>query len=218
MIIIFLIVYPAILIWTIVLIIRNWMKSSRAQFSEDPKSAMLVIFGILFTVIAPALGFWRYDQYTSLGIPFAPEHVLSLELPVIVSALSYWISRFYKRKLSFVPLLLVRAGLIQGIAICFFTSIHFVNFYSYGLIWVPLGFELLAPPIAFLFLLYECIASFRMDGKTAARASTPAWQLMQQGLPVILVVTEQALLLPFGYQWNSLLLTFTQSHGFIFSA
>lgn len=217
MIVILLFIYPALLLGTVLIILFSWRKSALSNYISDPKSAWFTILGILFTVISPLIGFARYDEFKP-EIPFSPEHVPAVELMVAVSALSYWVSRFYKRELPYVLNLFVRAGMLQGILLCILLTIHFGPEYLInGLAWPTIGFELDAPPIAGLFILYEFVCNIRLSDSTAAKKDFAWWRGMQWGLPVVLFVVEQALLLPFGLQWNSWLLAFTHSHDFTFS-
>jgi hypothetical protein len=211
--IILLLVYPLVLLWTLYVILHSWKKSANEHYRSDPRSVMLTVFGLLFTVVGPLIGFSRYDHYRELGIPFSPQHVFAVEFVAITGALSYWASRFYKREMPWLLRYLVLGGMLQGLLLCFVTSIHFAGFYGYGIAWAPLGFELFSPPVAFLFLLYELVCLLRPEQERSAAVMTPA----RWGLPLILVVAGQALLLPFGFSWNSLYLAFVQSENFIFS-
>jgi hypothetical protein len=209
--------YPAFLLWTIILITRNWMRSVKNEYRDDPKSPWLTILALLFTVVSPVLGFWRFDEFTSLGIPFSKHHVLAVEVIVAVSSLGYWMSRFYKRELPMVMNWVVRAAMLQGIVLCLVTTIHFGYHLPYGIVWPTLGFELEAPPVAALFLLYELTCNYKLVRQGPVAQPTPALRSLQWGLPVVLMVMELAPLLPFGYEWNSFLLAFTHSRDFVFS-
>jgi hypothetical protein len=211
-------VYPPILILSIIAIIRNWKKSIRNKFqNNDESSVWIILSGVLFTTLAPMTGFLRFDAFGP-DIPFAKPEVLVIEVLVVVSAICYWVSKIFKKNLSPFVNLLLRAGLLQGVILDFIVTIHFANYFGLGLIFPIFGFELLAPPMALIFLLYE----FQCNLKSTAKEGEPAFSiqknmLFQFGVVVALIVVEQTMLLPAGFHWNSLISAFTESRGFIFS-
>ena len=210
-------IYPILLITTVASVCLNWQDSIRSQFRSDPKSVWLTIFGVLFTVISPALGFWRYDDFRP-AIPFSPSHVAAVELMVTISAVSYWISRFAKREIPALVNWIVRAGLLQGILLCLVITVHFgPDYLLKGIAWPTLGFELDAPPFAALLLLYELVCNIRAVEPRESSSPISQWRFLLWGLLPVLFIVEQALLLPFGYSWNSFLLAFTHSRDFTFS-
>ncbi len=211
-------IYLSILVLTIITIIKNWKKSTQSEFRNDNElSEWIIILGGLFTTLAPLIGFIRYDAYGP-DIPFSKNHVQVIELLVIVSAICYWVSKFYKKQLSPIVNILLRAGLIQGIILDFIVTIHFTNYLGCGLLVPFMGFELLAPPMAMLFLLYELHCNFRTPKLTAEPIlSSQNYIPIQVGFVIALVIVEQLMLLPMGFHWNSIELAFTQSKGFVFS-
>jgi hypothetical protein len=197
----------------------NWKKSIRNEFRNDDELAgWMVTLGILFTSFAPLIGFMRFDAFGP-EMPFSKQHVLIIELLVLVSAVCYWISKFYKKKLSPAVTILVRAGLIQGIILDAVVTIHFTNYFGAGIMFPMFGFELLAPPIAMLFLIYELQCNFKSTQQNASLLfSEDIKLLLHAGAVIALIVVEQAILLPAGSQWDSLVSAFTESKGFVFSA
>jgi hypothetical protein len=210
--------YPIILLFTIGALIKNWRMSIRNGFrNDDELSGWIIFWGIVFTSLAPLIGFIRFDDFGS-NIPFSKSHVGIIELLVIVSAVCYWVSKFFKRKLSPLVNFLLRAGLIQGIILDAIVTIHFTNYMPSGMLFPLFGFELLAPPIAMLFIIYELQCNSRVTQQnTALLFSTEKKFLLQAGIVIALIFVEQAMLLPAGSQWDSLVRAFTESRGFIFS-
>lgn len=211
-------IYPILLIVIIIALFRNWKKSMRNDFkNNDELSVGMTLLGGFFTTLAPLIGFIRFDAFGP-DIPFSKHHVVAIELLVIVSAACYWISRFSKKKLSPFVNLLLRAGLIQGIILDLFVTIHFAEYMGMGVIFPLFGFELLAPPMAMLFLIYELHCNFRIQTQNPGlEFSLHNTIPVQSGVVLVLVFVEQLMLLPMGFQWNSLLLAFTESRGFVFS-
>lgn len=219
MFIVIILVYPIILCLTIICIATNWRKSIRNQFrNNDELNCWVVLPGILFTTLAPLIGFMRFDAFGP-EIPFSKHHVAVIELVVIISAVCYWISKFFKKKLPPVVNLLVRAGLIQGIILDAIVTIHFTNYFGMGIMFPLFGFELLAPPIAMLFLIYELQCNLKSAPQNMAlEFSAEKKFLLHAGIVLALIVVEQAVLLPAGSQWDSLVSAFTESKGFVFSS
>jgi len=111
---------------------------------------------------------------------------------VIVTALCYWLSRIAKERFSPFVNLLIRAALIQGIILDLIVTIHFANYLIMGIIWPTMGFELLAPPLAMLFLIYELQCNFKSSRqKNNPMVSVGENVLLQFGLVIVLVVVEQ---------------------------
>lgn len=212
----FLAFYGLLLLGSIVVIVLSWVRSSRCDYRSDPPSAWLTVFGIIFTIIAPLIGFIRFDNYPP-EIPFAKAHVASVEIMVIISALSYWLSRFYKREIPEWLNFFVRAGMMQGVTLCAFVAVHFGGYLVQGFLLPTFGFELDAPLIVIPLLLYELRCNYALDELNGYTAQVQRNRALQPGLLVVLLIVEQASLLPFGYSWNSLALAFTQSNGFTFS-
>lgn len=217
MLFIFLPIYLTILVLTIVAVVKSWKKSIRNEFrNDDELSDWMLFLGGLFTSAAPLIGFMRFDTYGS-EMPFSKQHVLVIELLVVVSATCYWVSKFFKKTLPPFVNLLLRAGLIQGIILDAVVTVHFVNYMGMGLMFPMYGFELLAPPIAMLFLLYELQCNLKI-ANTGTEFSAEKKILLQAGVVLVLILVEQAVLLPAGSQWHSLVSAFTESKGFVFSS
>jgi hypothetical protein len=87
-----------------------------------------------------------------------------------------------------------------------------------GIIFPLFGFELLAPPIALVFLTYELHCSLRIPIKNSEAGSIQKSIPLQLGIILALIVLQVVILLPIGFQWNSLVLAFTESKGFVFSS
>lgn len=211
-------IYLCILVFTLLIITRNWKKSIRNEFQNDDElTKWVILLGVLFTSLAPLIGFIRFDDFGP-DLPFSKNHVLAIELIVVVSAICYWVSKFFKKKLPPFVNLLLRAGLIQGIILDFIITIHFANYLGLGLMFPFFGFELLAPPIAMLFLLFELHCNFRTPKQTTEPILSVQKEIpLQFGVVIALVVVEQMMLFPMGFQWNSIVLAFTESKGFVFS-
>jgi hypothetical protein len=203
--------YFFFLIYAVVSITRSWIRSAKEKYLADPSSAMLTIAGVIFTILAPLIGFCRYDDF-GRDIPFSKPHVLIIEVMVVVSAVCYWVSRFYKREIPKALNHIVRAGLLQGIVLDCVVMIHFGPFLMSGLAFPEIGFELLAPVIAILLIAYELRCNFAITPQ-----SDSLTKIIPGILMVALILVEQGLLLPFGLSWSSWWLAFTQSHGFVFS-
>ncbi len=210
--------YMTILVLTIISLCKHWKKSIKNEFSNnDELSGWMIVLGGLFTSFAPFIGFMRFDAFVP-EIPFSKHHVLAIVLLVLVSATCYWVSKFFKKQLSPFVNLLLRAGLIQGIILDFIVTIHFLNYMVAGIMFPMFGFELLAPPIAMLFLLYELHCNFRTPKQTPDPIlNDENGIVLQFGVVLALIIIQQLLLLPMGFKWNSLMLAFTQSKGFVFS-
>jgi hypothetical protein len=212
-------IYLTILTITVFVLIRSRKKSIGNAFSNDDESSeWMILFGALFTSIAPLIGFLRFDAYGP-DMPFSKQHVTIIELLVIVSAICYWISKLAKKKLHPLANLFLRAGLIQGIILDVIITIHFANYMGLGLMFPFFGFELLAPPMAMLFLLYELECNFKSPKQIPDPVNFTGKKFpLQLGAVMTLIFVQQALLLPMGSQWDSLVLAFTESRGFIFSS
>ena len=83
-------------------------------------------------------------------IPFAKEHQLILIILIAIAVLSFWLSKFYKGKLS--PMLdaLLPIGILLGIILAIVMCIHFAPYMIFALLLPAAGFELVA---AFLIIL-----------------------------------------------------------------
>jgi hypothetical protein len=189
---------------------------------------------VVFTVIGPAIGFYRFDAYQP-EIPFAKQHVLSIILLVIVSSTSFWIARLGNKQAHPTVKIFASVGMLQGIILCAVTSIHFIPFYHMGLIFPMFGFELLAPPVAMFLLIREFY--FYNNTKIIVNDSLPYRQelgllplpvkimsmpfferlLVYAAILLIIIIAEAGLCLLAGQHIDSIIKAFTHSVGFIFS-
>jgi hypothetical protein len=212
--------YFGILLATCITLFRYWNKSKREQYTSDPTNPGFILAAIFFTILGPICGFARCNSMFSSESPFAPNFMLAVELLVVVSGFAYWVSLYYKRQLPTWLNGLLRAAILQGVILDLFVTIHFLNYMGLGLVFPYLGFELLVPPIAGLFLLYELFCNIRINKPQSVSGldADPLRKLgMLWGLLLVLLLVEQALLIPLGYPPDSLIRAFTESHGFIFS-
>ena len=127
--------------------IKRGERGTSDSFSEY----FMVFTEVVYTIIGPIIGFLRYDAYGP-DIPFAKQHVLTVILFVTVSSFSFWIARFTSKTTNPILRIIVSVGLLQGIVLCFITTVHFITFIPLGIIWPIMGFELLSPVFALLLL------------------------------------------------------------------
>ena len=125
-------------------------RNSKTSFSQ----IVMLISEIVYTIIGPIIGFARFDEYGP-EIPFAKEHILIIILLVIVSSASFWLARLTKKSENPILRILLSVGMLQGIVLCFVTTIHFLEFIPLGIIYPFMGFELLSPFFALLILSRE---------------------------------------------------------------
>lgn len=142
--------FVILIITLILLTIVRGIQKAKTLFAQ----IVLYFSEIIYTIVGPIIGFYRFDEFGD-EIPFAKQHVLSIILPVIVSSLSFWIARFTAKSANPFLRIIVSVGLLQGIILCFITSIHFVSFIPLGLIYPWAGFELLSPLVALFLLIRE---------------------------------------------------------------
>ncbi|MGZ6519973.1 MAG: hypothetical protein ACXVED_20515 [Bacteroidia bacterium] len=119
---------------------------------RNPFSTLAILFSeVVFTIVGPIIGFMRFDQFQP-DIPFAKQHVLTIILFVITSSGAFWLARFTEKTFNPLIRIIVSVGLLQGIILCAFTTIHFLPFIPNGLMFPTIGFELLSPLVAFVLL------------------------------------------------------------------
>lgn len=223
-------VFVIFVITTLLMIFFRSEKRCRNLFSE----AVIIFAEILFTIIGPIIGFIRFDEFGP-DIPFAKEHVLVVILLVISSSAFYWIARFTNRVTNPLVRIMVSVGLLQGIVLCFFTSIHFIAYFPMGLIYPTLGFELLSPLVALLLLSREFYfynkTEFNYDEHLPYRKELGfvpiPLKIMQFSfftrllifgtLMIPMVIIQVAFAYGLGQDIDALIKAFTHSHGFIFS-
>src|SRR5687768_15527358 len=129
-------------VFCLFLIINSIRSMLQRKPSSGSGSPLILICEIIFLVIAPAIGFCRFDEYGH-EMPFSKHHVLIIILMTIISSASFWIARLNPRNQNPVVRILISAGMLQGIILCFVSSIHFIPFIPLGLIYPVFGFELL---------------------------------------------------------------------------
>jgi len=224
------IAFVLFVIITIIITMNRGVKDCRSRFS----AGLLVFSEVVFTIIGPAIGFYRFDEFQP-EIPFAKQHVLSIILLVIVSSTSFWIARFMNRTSHPIVRIVLSVGLLQGIVLCFITSIHFLTFIPLGIIFPFAGFELLSPLVALFILLREFYFLNKMELNLPELLPYRAelgfipfpYLLLKQpmykrimvysALMVLLVITEALVTYGLGQDIDSTVKAFTHSVGFIFS-
>ncbi|MFL5763075.1 MAG: DUF6688 family protein [Bacteroidia bacterium] len=225
--------YTAFLLYVIITIIINFKRKERD--CRNPLAEAIMVFSeVLFTIIGPVIGFMRYDTFGP-DIPFAKHHVLIIMLLVSSSSAAYWFSRFTMNIPNPLVRIIASAGLLQGIILCFITTIHFLPFFFLGVFYPMLGFELLSPLIA-LFLLskqlyfytrkkfdYSELLPYRtelgfvpvpvkiMESPASARF------VVFTALVVLMIAVQVFFDYGCGHDPTSVIKAYTESHGFIFS-
>ncbi len=222
--------YLIFVIITILMTISRGEKKCRNLFSEW----LLIFSEIVFTIAGPIIGFLRFDKFQP-DIPFSKQHLPVLLLVVLTSSTSFWLARFTHKTSNLIVRILCSIGLIQGILLCFITTIHFIPFMPLGIIYPWLGFELLSPLIALLFLIREIYFynkvtidfSEQLPYRNELGFIPLSYQLFKLPLFkrfVIYIIPAFALLLiqvliayGCGQDIDALVKVFTHSQGFIFS-
>ena len=197
-------------------------------------AALLFLSEIIYTVIGPAIGFARFDEYGP-DIPFSKHHVLIIILMVITSSASFWLAKLTANTTNPIIRIIVSVGLLQGLVLCGITTIHFLPYIPNGIMYPVLGFELLSPFISFLLLFRE----FYFYNKTELDLEELLpyreelgfiplpLQILKQSIPKRLLIFS-LLLIPVialhillaygcGQDLDALVKAFTHSRGFIFS-
>lgn len=225
--------YLAFILFVLVTVLLNLGRGEK-ECRNSLATILLIIAEVIFTIVGPILGFMRYDEYGP-DIPFSKQHVFTIIFLVITSSLSFWLARFSQNTQSPMLRILLSVGMLQGIILCFFISIHFITFIPLGIIWPFAGFELLSPVMALILLSRELYfynkVKFELDELLPYRKElgfTPfSYQLLE--LPFLKrIMLYLALLIPFvgiqislafgaGQDLDSLVKAFTHSVGFIFS-
>ncbi|MCW3083049.1 MAG: hypothetical protein JWP12_415 [Bacteroidetes bacterium] len=225
--------YTAFLIYLIVQIILT-LKRNEKKCKSTTAAGILLFSEILFTVVGPALGFYRFDAFGP-EIPFAKQHVLIIILLSAVGSASFWLARATKDTDNLFVRIFLSAGMLQGIILCAVVTIHFTEFLLMGIVFPWAGFELLCPLVAFFMLIRELYfynrVNLDMDELLPYRRELGVepvqYKLFQQPLPVrlfvyaaivvVLVIVQVLLGYAIGLQPDSIIKAFTQSVGFVFS-
>jgi hypothetical protein len=215
---------------TLMLSIKRGGRKPINSFSE----IMMIITEVVFTIIGPIIGFMRFDEYGP-EIPFAKQHVLTVILFVIVATLSFWIARFTSKASNPIIRILFSVGLLQGIILCFITSIHFLTFIPLGIIYPIYGFELLAPVFALFLLIREFYfynkTEFNYDDDLPyrqehgfvpisfkiVRAPIYTRVVIYGAMLIPLIIIQMLLAYGCGQDIDAIIKAFTHSRGFIFS-
>lgn len=210
------------------------IKSGERRPQDAFSDLMMVGTEVVYTIIGPIIGFMRFDAFGP-EIPFAKQHVLIIILLVIVGSLSFWIARFTSKASNPIIRILVSVGLLQGIVLCFITSIHFLTFIPLGIIYPIYGFELLSPVFALFLLIREFYfynkTEFNYDDALPYRQElgfVPIPFKIIQAPVFTRIVIYGAMLIPLvvvqmlfaygcGQDIDSIVKAFTHSVGFVFS-
>ena len=227
------ILYAAYGIFFLITLFKT-IKSGERRPKDSFSKLMITFTEVVYTVVGPAIGFMRFDSFGH-ETPFAKQHVLTVILFVIIGSASFWLARFSSKISNPIFRILVSVGLLQGIVICLFTSIHFLTFIPLGLIYPIYGFELLSPVFALFLLIREFLffnkTEFNYDDALPYRqelgfVAIPV-QIIQAQIYTRLVIYG-ALLIPLisiqillafgcGQEIDAIVKAFTHSVGFVFS-
>lgn len=215
-------------------IISSMMMISMKIWKSEESPFRLLVSDIIHTVIAPIIGFLRYDEYGS-DIPFAQEHVLTVIILVFFSSVSFWLSRFTRTINTPIQNTLLSIGILQGMILCLIMTIHFLDFIPNGLALPMFGFELLSPLIAFFLLLKEfyfvnrSIKKIPETGLIYLKIGSMkiSYEIINKLLyyriflyPILLVTLilfEIGIACLLGQDFDAIMKAFTESKGFIFS-
>ncbi|HEY6161219.1 MAG TPA: DUF6688 family protein [Bacteroidia bacterium] len=144
-------VYLAIIAFIVTVCIRSIIYKP-----VDPSRGawgFLLCFEVIFTVIAPAIGFLRYDKFGP-EIPFSTHHIHVIILLTFLSSGCFWIVKMGGHSLKGIMKQVLASGIAAGIVLCVITAIHFGKYNLNGLFFPLAGFELLSPFIC-IFILYK---------------------------------------------------------------
>lgn len=146
----FLIPFGVLVLYALIQTVRSISLSFKLQ-EEMPLNGLMIFLEISFTVIAPLLGFWRYDDFGPER-PFAAQQLFTLQFITWASVIAYWTSRFAKHHLPNYANMLLMALIFQGFILNLVLIAHFGSWVMMGFIFPMLGFELVAPYLNLLFL------------------------------------------------------------------
>lgn len=190
----------------------------------------------LFLLVAPILGFIRYQVFETSGeIVFAKAHLPTLITMATIGGVSFWISKFFKKTTTPWLNILLPIGILQGILLNIVLAIHFGRYILLGTAYPMHGFELVAPLFNVLFLsreLYHNHLNFSQRFKKEPIASSNyivliLYILMDRSFLYKLrlfmmllapaVVAQVMVLLFAGQSPDAILQVFTDTKGFTFS-
>lgn len=225
----------ALYVGFIIVLAMASIKKRQFLFNNLFLNMNLIFAEVVFTIIGPILGFCRFDQFGP-DIPFAKPHVLSIIILVMSSSAAYWLSRVTANTNNPFLRILFSIGILQGILLCFMTSIHFIAFIPMGILFPMAGFELLSPVVA-LFLLTRQLyfynrVTLNMDELLPYHKELgvipwphkvfqlPLYQRMwvYAAFVVLAVIIQAFIATAFGQQLTSIYQAYHESIGFVFSS
>jgi hypothetical protein len=213
--------------------LNNFFNTEK-RYRNNFTMIILVIAEVLYTIIGPIIGFIRFDEFGG-DIPFAKQHVLTIILLVIASSASFWLARLAGKVHNPWIRIITSIGLLQGIVLCAFTAVHFIEFIPNGIIYPTLGFELLSPLIVLILLCRELYLynafQYNLEELLPYRqelgfiplplkiVTAPFFNrtVIYGALLIPLVIAQILFAYACGQDLDAIIKAFTHSHGFIFS-
>lgn len=191
---------------------------------------------ILFMMFAPIAGCIYLPVFKNDIHPFALEHSTSLVAFILISFLSYWLSRFFKNQVSPLIYALLPAGMIIGCVLYLIMAVHFISSMTIlgGMIFPYFAIPLFAPIPALLYNIRELIyhndlfpqkmlaaewyhplskSKFFRLLAMAPWASRPGYYLATAGFAVFIAISMTF----FGQDPFSIIKAFTESRDFLLS-
>ncbi|MDX2174290.1 MAG: DUF6688 family protein [Bacteroidota bacterium] len=196
------------------------------------KKFVLVIEGIcefLFVGVFPGIGISITNDKCDTH-PFELGSINTAYTLWIIFAFGYLLSRYFKKQLSPIAILIVAAALVGGAAFCLAICIHFLPM-IFAVIFPGFGLLYLSPFLSLLFLTYEIIRLNKFL-KEKLNTSDPTavnkinvfnnWlKKYHLGFTVFLAIpitlAIQAVLHLFGQRADSIIYQFTDSCGYLLS-
>ena len=145
----------------IYLLITGWhiFKSLRYSLfyrTVAPNNYWVKSAEVIFLLVAPLLGFIRYQAFETTGeIVFSSVHLPTLITMAILGGVSFWISKLFKYDAPPWLTILIPLGLIQAIILNAVLAIHFGKYIIIGMAFPLQGFELVAPLLNIILLSRE---------------------------------------------------------------
>lgn len=231
------IVFGVLLLIILWQISRKFYKSIRHR--SIPADNIWVKMGeYMFLLIAPVMGFWRYQAFETTGeVVFSKAHLHTLMALAVVGGLSFWVSRWGKQRTPPWANVLLPLGLLQGILLNVLLAIHFGQYIVLGAMFPGYGFELIAPVVNILLLSRELyhnhlvfLQRFRHEPIASRNYLVLSLYILMDNsfvyklrlfalllLPT-LVIQIALLMLVAGQSPDAIVQVFTQTKGFTFSA
>lgn len=189
-----------------------------------------LICELIFILILPPIGIYTTNDRCGEH-PFQNDSLPTVYLLWSVFLLAYFISRFFKKHLPPIPMLIISTGLISGFIFCLTLIIHFIPFVA-GLVFPFFGLLLISPVVCLVFILIEIISVNRFlrsrfetmySRDLSAKANSLYFYLSKYNFiystsltaPLLLIL--QAILYVFGQAPDSIISQFTESCGFLLS-